>query len=259
MDAAGKVFGKAAGDFHGEARFANPARAGDGEQADVGPRQKFSGRASFFFAADEAGARNRKVGARMFGWLGRFFGETVANGGELARKIARGNIAAVGGFGEAAFDDPAQRSRGFAIIERDGFDRFAENGHHGFGGSGPLKGALASDHFVEHRAQGKLIGAEVQALAAGLLRRHVTDGTKNGAGRGVRSGGGDAIAFGGARGNQFGQTKIEDFHQTILRDHQVFRLQIAVSDAGFMGFGEAFGNLHRNFERSAHREPAGDQ
>ena len=96
----------------------------------------------------------------------------------------------------------------------------------------PLEGAPAGEHLVKHYAQGPNIGAVVDALAAGLLRRHVGDRSRGG------------LLFGDLPGSdQFGQSEVHDLGLVFGADHDVGRFDVPVDDALLVSLPEAPGHL----------------
>src|ERR1700688_3209540 len=107
MNTARKVLRKTADNFYRQASLADPARAGDREQAHVRPHQEFSGGGGFLFSTHENGARNGESSRSGLDLLGRFFAEGVADRGQLTGQVTSGNVAPVRVLGETAFNDPA--------------------------------------------------------------------------------------------------------------------------------------------------------
>ena len=89
-----------------------------------------------------------------------------------------------------------------------------------------LKRPPAAQRFIKNSAQGENVGAPVHFLALGLLRRHVTDSSNDGARLRVRPvihrGSGQLIRA--ARLHQFRQAEVQDLHQSIVHHHDVRRL-----------------------------------
>ena len=54
--------------------------------------------------------------------------------------------------------------------------------------------------------------------------------------------------FGGSLFRQLRQTKVENLRITIWPNHYVFRLDIAMDDAGLMSCRQSVGNLNRNVQ-----------
>ena len=81
-------------------------------------------------------------------------------------------------------------------------------------GSRAPKRALAGEHQEHQDAEGEEVGARVDLLTAGLLRRHHVEGSDSLAGAG-QSIGVRADAEAG------GQAEIEDLHVPGRRDHDV--------------------------------------
>ncbi len=53
---------------------------------------------------------------------------------------------------------------------------------------------------------------------------------------------------------QLGETEVQDLHVAVRAQHDVFRLDVAVDDAGGVGGDERAGDLRRHVERFAHAE-----
>ena len=103
----------------------------------------------------------------------------LANALEVARQVPGRGVAFLGILGQTALDDPAKGRRNVGVDLPDGLRVLANDGRERFGRRAALKRPHPRRHLVEHRAQGELIGAEVDLLAAGLLGRHVADGAQN--------------------------------------------------------------------------------
>ncbi len=67
------------------------------------------------------------------------------------------------------------------------------------------------------------------------------------------------MAAAGAFVDKFGETEIENFDEAVFGDHDVFRFQITMGDAGFVRFCQAFGDLRGDVENLAHGDQAGFQ
>jgi len=80
-----------------------------------------------------------------------------------------------------------------------------------------MVGHFPGQQFVADQTDGKHIGASIQLLGLGLLRRHVFHGSQHGAGAG------HAVAADGA-----GQAKIHHHHASLRVPHNVARFQITM-------------------------------
>ncbi len=162
MSAARKVLDQAARHFYGETGFADPARAGDRDQAHISTQQKFLSGGYILLPPHQPGPLHRKIDRPGLHLLRRLLGEAVADGRQFPRKVPGGGVTLLGLFGQASLNRPAQRSGNVGISLGDRFGLFPQNGHHGFGGCVSLKGALAGHHLVEHKAERKLVGSKIQ-------------------------------------------------------------------------------------------------
>jgi len=107
--------------------------------------------------------------------------------------------------------------------------------------------ALASEHFVEDRAERKDVTAAVEFLAFDLLGRHVLDRANDGAVlSGGRTGGGER---GGAGESDCGlrEAEVQELGAG-FGEHDVAGLQIAVHDAAAVSFVERVGDFGANFQ-----------
>ena len=126
-----------------------------------------------------------------------------------------------------------------------------EDGVEGRGGGVSAKGERAGGHLVEHRAEGKNVGASVEVFAERLFGRHVGDGAESAARTGevwiVGAGDGGAVGSGG--GVSFGQTEVENFGVTTLGHEKICGLDVAMDDAFGVGGVEGIGNLDCQIEQ----------
>ena len=106
---------------------------------------------------------------------------------------------------------------------------------------------LAGDHLVHHRAERVEIGAGVGLLRARLLRRNVEQRSHDGAGR--------AVLERRLRLGELGQAEVEHLHVAVGPQHDVFRLDVAVDDAGVVRGGERAGDADGDVEHFAGIEP----
>ena len=121
-----------------------------------------------------------------------------------------------------------------------------QHGGQGVGGRLAGKRGRACKHLVEHDAEGPDIGPAVDRLAASLLRTHVGLGAQDHTGAGRRNG--ERFPF-LTLAALYGQSEVEDFHHARGRNHDVGRLQVAMSDAFIMGGVQSLGNLPGIVER----------
>jgi len=105
---------------------------------------------------------------------------------------------------------------------------------------------LPSQHLVQDHAKRPDVGALVEGLAAGLLRRHVCRGAENDPGLGGRHGQGRRIGNITRRGalpQRLSEAEVEYLHLAVMRQLDVCRLQVAVNDAVLVGVFEGFRDL----------------
>jgi hypothetical protein len=109
------------------------------------------------------------------------------------------------------------------------------------------KRPAARRRLVEHRADGEDVRPMVGGFALDLFRSHVGDGAEDdplasliahrqGAGMGVG---------GFLRRGQLGQPEIQHLGEAVRGHHDVFRLEVAVHDAGGMRFCQPLGCLRQ--------------
>ena len=89
MSSSRETIGHGGGDFDAKPRLADSARAGNGDQANVGAQEEFLRGVNFFFAADESGALHGNIRLAGFRMAQSFFREAVADSGKLVGEIAR--------------------------------------------------------------------------------------------------------------------------------------------------------------------------
>jgi hypothetical protein len=116
---------------------------------------------------------------------------------------------------------------------------------------------LPGGHLVQQQPQRELVGPEIHRQAARLLWTHVG----NSPGKQPRLG--DGLVFEGGRDLRRRlktcrphETEIEDLRAPGARDHDVFRFQIAMDDAGGVRFSQAVGDLRRQIEEAFERHRA---
>ena len=73
---------------------------------------------------------------------------------------------------------------------------FFEDRRHGLGRGVATKGALAGDHFVEHGAESKNVGAGIDGSATDLLGSHIAGGAHDNSGFSRRAGERQAFGLG---------------------------------------------------------------
>ena len=124
----------------------------------------------------------------------------------------------------------------------------------------------AGSHLVKNRSEGEQIGAGVEFLALGLLRRHVGYSSDGGAWAGqifqAHAGGGLALPPAqrvGLAGSNFCQAEIENLGVAALGDKNVGRLDVAMDNAFGVRRIECVGDLNRQAQQHFSFEwPAGD-
>src|SRR5438093_12679664 len=93
---------------------------------------------------------------------------------------------------------------------------------------------LASEHFVQHDADGVNVGSSIASRAANLLRRHVVWRT-----HAVREGAKGQPA----RTDEQRNTKVDKFDLALRRDQDILWLEVAVDDATLMTVLQRVGKL----------------
>lgn len=108
-----------------------------------------------------------------------------------------------------------------------------------------LEGGPAGQHFEQHHAQGKNVGAAVERLSQHLLRRHVLGRAQHHAG------------LGHGRRCHVGDAEIGQLGHAHGGDHDVGRLNVPVHDAQALRVIEAVGNLRRDIAEGVERQSFG--
>ena len=122
----------------------------------------------------------------------------------------------------------------------------------------PLKRTLARQHFVEHRTQRKNVAPSVELFSFDLLRRHVLKSADNGAllrhrRRACR--GSRERRSRRQRNRCFCQAKVEQLCARLC-EHDVAGFQIAMNDAGAVGFVKCVGDFHAVLQYLRERQRA---
>ena len=192
---------------------------------------------------------------------GRFAGLRAAQRLDRERQVAGRLEALVGALLEAvpehALEPGAGPSRAAARGETvEGV--LLEDRRHRLGRRLPLEGALPGRHLEQHRAEREDVGALVHDLAAHLLGRHVDDGPRNGARRGVVDlGGRGGVAAERARLGLPREPEVEHLDAPVGRQEQVLGLEVAVDDPLLVRRRESMRDLRRVLRGLARRQRAG--
>ena len=153
-------------------------------------------------------------------------------------------------FEQARHDCGERRGRGKA---RGQLRRIArEISAKGFEGAGAPERALASQHFVQRRAERKKIRACIDLLARRLLGRHVAGRAGDDAGQRLRPSRRCGCL-------QLRQSEVEQLHATIGPQEHVLRLQVAMDDATGVRGREAARYLQRDGNSRCCRQRSGLQ
>ena len=110
------------------------------------------------------------------------------------------------------------------------------------------KGMNSREHFVQHRAEGKYVGAVIDGLALKLFGRHVGQGAD---GRPHPGQFRECLLFRSrslGRQQPFGQAEVHDLDVAGPGKHDVGRFQVPVNYVFRMGFFECFRDLSRQRE-----------
>jgi hypothetical protein len=178
--------------------------------------------------------------------------EVVARTREVVREVFGRGVAFLRVLGKTAFDDPANGGGRLRVDLPDGLRLFAQDRDERLGARLALEGTLSRHHLVEDRAEGELVGTEVERLAARLLGRHVAGRAHDRAGLGRRRHGGRHDRQVRRSGlDQLGEAKVEDLDEPVLRDHEVLGFQIPVNNPRGVGLGESVGHLCADLEELA--------
>ncbi len=200
--------------------------------------------------------RGRELFARDLAGRGRL-GEVIAQVGQVAGEVARRPEAVFGILGEAPLDQPAQRSGRARVHLHDRRGLLADDRRQGLGRRPALEGAFARRHLVEDRAEGELVGPEVERPPARLLGRHVADRSHHHPGPrrvGRRLLHRQLVGLGR---DELRQAEVQDLGVAVLGDHDVLRLQVPVHDPGRVGRGEAVADLDGEVEHLLRRHGSG--
>ena len=87
VDSPGKALDQVARHLHRQTGFANPARAGDRDQAHILTQQEFPGGSDFLLPSHESGPLRRKIRRTHLSLPRRLVRETVAQGSQFPREI----------------------------------------------------------------------------------------------------------------------------------------------------------------------------
>ena len=196
-----------------------------------------------------------QVFARDLAGRGRF-GKVIAQVGQVAGQVARRPEPVFGILGEAPLDQPAQRSGRAGVHLHDRRGLLADDRRQGLGRRSSLERAFARRHLVEDRAEGELVGPEVERTPARLLGRHVADRSHHHPG--ARRVGGRLLhrQLVGLGRDELRQAEVQDLGVAVLGDHDVLGLQVPVHDPGGVGRGETVADLHGEVEHLLRRHRA---
>ena len=179
---------------------------------------------------------------------------------QLAGQVRRALPAIVGILGQAPEDDALEQSRRRRAAggERTWLvfqDRTDETRS-----AAAAEGLPPGHHLVDHRAEGKDVGAGVRRASLDLFGRHVLDRADDGAfGRHLREWRRGARCLIRQRtGRLLGETEVEQLCAG-LRDHHVAGLEIAMDQPVAVGRGQGVGDLDRQSERLIERQRSAAQ
>ena len=160
---------------------------------------------------------------------------------ELEEQVARALPALVGVLGQAPCHEMVEL-RGAPRLERGRGRRLGREDRRDQVRLASIEGPLVRQHLVQHGPEGEDVAAGVGFLPLQLLRRHVGQGSQQGAFGGESIGGGRA---GGQHvfGPLLGQAEIEQLRSG-RGQHDVGGLEIAVDDPRPMRVGQGTGDLH---------------
>ena len=236
-----------------EPRLAGAAGPGQRDEPHLAAQQQLADRGSLGLAPDQRRARGRDgAEARRDPGATRRH-ERVDQAREVVRQLACRGVAFGRALGEAAVDEPLQRGRQRADVERG--RRIAEDGGDRLGRGGLLERPAPGGHLVEHDPQGELVAAVVHLPALRLLGRHVGHGSHHHAVRGERDGGRLLVAARLARARlDARQAEVEDLGVPLLRHDHVVRLEVAVHDPLRVGGGERVRHLRAERQQALRRQ-----
>ncbi len=170
--------------------------------------------------------------------------ETLGHGLEIRPQLLHGLIAVSRFLGQRLTNDLLQPGRdvrpGFFKRVRVGMDDLMDDRLIVVAAERQLPG----QHLVEDDAERPDVGARVEILAPGLLRRHVGDGPDRRLALGQRG-----------AAPELGQPEVHDLGLAPVRDHDVGALDVPVDDALAVGLAQARGDLARRL--SGPREEPG--
>jgi len=176
-------------------------------------------------------------------------------------EIERGGVTLSGILRQATLDDLLHAFVNTGIQIRDPRRLLGDDRRHRLRGGRAIERHATRHHLVQHEPEGKLVRAEIDVPAGGLLRRHVLDGAQDRSRTGARVGGGldrfeTGLVFGEGCG-QLSQAEIQDLGEAVPGHHHVFGLQVPVDDSRRVRFGQAVRDLRRHVDRLRHRKEAG--
>ena len=119
-----------------------------------------------------------------------------------------------------------------------------------------MESALAGNHLVQNRAEGKNVRPRIGRLSSHLFRRHVAGRAHDQARFGYAVDGRRIGTAHGFRTSQLGQAEVQNLHSTIAGDEQIFRLQVAMHDALLVRRRQSPRHLQPVFNRLADRKRA---
>ena len=107
-----------------------------------------------------------------------------------------------------------------------------------------MEGADSGEHFVEHGAERKNIGAWIDRLSANLLRRHIARRPHHHPCRGVRTRQSNFVRIRPHLLRQLRQPEVENLDPAILGNENILRFQVAMNDPLFVGRSQSLSDLH---------------
>src|SRR4249920_3095580 len=119
-----------------------------------------------------------------------------------------------------------------------------------------MKRSLAGEHFVQHSAERKNVGAGIGGLTPNLFGRHVADGAHHSSSFGADLLGGGVpreISFGP---RELGEAEVENLHAALAGNENILRLQVAVNDSLLVGRSQSAGDVLAVVNRFAGGESA---
>ena len=169
----------------------------------------------------------------------------------------RGLAALVGIFRQAIAHQAIQQSRRQRLQLRDRRRLVLKNRRDQAGFTLGLESPASGDHFIDHGTEGEDVAARIRLFALELFRRHVLQRADNRSlpGERCRNGlhPGSACGCAHAALADLRQAKVQNL-RAVFREHDVARLEIAMSNPGAMRPIQRLSHVDRDPQRLIERQ-----